>query len=360
MKRIIAMTLILALTLAMFTGCSKTGSQPDGNAQTTAADGTSEAKSKTAYQAAFLKLPDGLNTVQSSVFTDGALFLAAMNPSDQTTQEIDETTGAVYGYRSYVSTLYREDLKTSAIDVLELLVEGYGQPQVNALAKAADGSVWAVCQTFEQEPQDGDYIWSFVHFSPDGALLGTIRADFSDSALNVSDVFLQYLALDATGHLICADYSGMIYIFDETGKLLKTLSQDGKYGNLAALESGKPGILYYDDSGDQVFTEIDGEKLDWGETVSLPIDAWNVFADPNGGGFYLFGSSGTIYRYDLAAQEKTKIVTLLDCDLDATNLENISVSENGDLQVLLSTQNEGVDRTYGLYTLHPVDASTLP
>lgn len=58
-----------------------------------------------------------------------------MNPSDQTTQEIDETTGAVYGYRSYVSTLYREDLKTGAIDVLELPVEGYGQPQVNALAK---------------------------------------------------------------------------------------------------------------------------------------------------------------------------------------------------------------------------------
>lgn len=53
MKRIIAMSLILALTLAMFTGCSKTGSQPDGNAQTTAADGTSEAKSKTAYQQLF-------------------------------------------------------------------------------------------------------------------------------------------------------------------------------------------------------------------------------------------------------------------------------------------------------------------
>ena len=43
MKRIIAMTLILALTLAMFTGCSKTGSQPDGNAQTTVCQhGTSE------------------------------------------------------------------------------------------------------------------------------------------------------------------------------------------------------------------------------------------------------------------------------------------------------------------------------
>ena len=360
MKRIIAMTLILALTLAMFTGCSKTGSQPDGNAQPESTGTASETENKTAYQATSLALPDGLDTVRSSVFTDGALFLAAMNPGSQTTQEVDETTGEVYGYRSYVSTLYREDFATGEIRTLELSVEGYGTPQVNALAKAADGSVWAVCQTFEQEPQDGDYIWSFVHFSPDGAPLGTFRADFSDSALNVSDVFLQSLALDATGHLICADYSDTIYIFDETGKLLKTLSQDGKYGNLATLDAGKTGILSYSDSDGMEFTEIDADKLDWGETTPLAIDAWGVFADPNGGGFYYFDGSGAIYRYDLAAQEKTKVVKLLDCDLDATNLENISVSENGDLQVLLSTQNEGVDRTYGLYTLHPVDASTLP
>lgn len=79
MKRIIAMTLILALTLAMFTGCSKTGSQPDGKPQPDSTGAASETEGKTAYQAAFLKLPDGLDTVQSSVFTDGALFLAAMN-----------------------------------------------------------------------------------------------------------------------------------------------------------------------------------------------------------------------------------------------------------------------------------------
>ena len=141
MKRIIAMTLILALTLAMFTGCSKTGSQPDGNAQPESTGTASETENKTAYQATSLALPDGLDTVRSSVFTDGALFLAAMNPGSQTTQEVDETTGEVYGYRSYVSTLYREDFATGEIRTLELSVEGYGTPQVNALAKAADGSV---------------------------------------------------------------------------------------------------------------------------------------------------------------------------------------------------------------------------
>ena len=360
MKRIIAMTLIFALTLALFTGCSKTGSKPDGSAQPGSTSPAAEAESKKAYQATSLKLPDDLDTVQSSVFTDGALFLAAMNPSSQTTQEVDETTGAVYSYHSYVSTLYREDFATGDIRTLELPVEGYGTPQVNALAKAADGSVWAVCQTFEQEPQDGDYIWSFARFSPDGALLETFRADISGSALNASDVYLQYLTIDHAGHLVCADYSDTIYIFDETGKLLKTLSQDGKYGTLATLDAGKTGILSYGDSGSMEFTEIDAEKLDWGETLSLAIDAWGVFADPNGGGFYYFDGSGIIYRYDLAAQEKTKVVTLLDCDLDATDLENIDVGENGDLQLLLHTQNEGVDRTYGLYTLRPVDESTLP
>lgn len=360
MKRITAMTLILALTLALFTGCSKTGSKPDGNAQPDSTGPASETERKTAYQASSLQLPDGLDTVQSSVFTDGALFLAAMNPSSQTTQEVDETTGAVYGYRSYVSTLYREDFATGDIQTLELPVEGYGAPRVNALAKAADGSVWAVCQTFEQEPQDGDSIWSFAHFSSDGALLGTVRTDFSGSGLNASDVYLQYLAADNAGHLTCADYSDTIYIFDENGKLLKTLTQDGTYGNLATLDAGKTGILSYSNSDGMDFTEIDTEKLDWGETLLLPIDAWDVFADPNGGGFYFYDGSGAIYRYDLAAQEKTKILTLLDCDLDATGLENMVVGENGDLQVLLYTQKAGVERTYELYTLHPVDASTLP
>ena len=360
MKRIFALLLALALLAALFAGCAKNKTASNEKSQTGDAAGLSEAGPKTAYQAAFLKLPEVLDTVQSSVFTEDALFIAAMNPSEEATQEVDETTGAVYGYRSYVSTLYREDLKTGAIETLTLPVEGYGKPQVNALSKAADGSGWAVCQTFEQAPQDGDYIWSFAHFASDGSLLETVRADVSGSGLNVSDVYLQYLAADNAGHLVCADYSDTIYIFDLSGKLLKTLTQDGKYGNLATLDAGMTGILYYDDSGDQVFTEIDPEKLDWGETTTLLIDAWNVFADPAGGGFYFYGSSGVIYRYDLEAQEKTKIVTLLDCDLDASDLENIYASENGDLQVLLCTQNEGVDRTYGLYTLHPVDASTLP
>ncbi len=52
MKRIIAMTLILALTLAMFTGCSKTGSQPVGDAVSSAAVGTAEATRGRGFRAA--------------------------------------------------------------------------------------------------------------------------------------------------------------------------------------------------------------------------------------------------------------------------------------------------------------------
>ena len=217
MKKFLSLTLALVLIAAIFTGCVKNKTASNEQTQTDNTSGSSEAETKTAYQASYLKLPEALDTVQSSVFTDDALFIAAMNPSEKTSQEVDETTGAVYGYRSYVSTLYREDLKTGAVETLDLPVEGYGQPQVNALAKAADGSVWAVCQTFEQPPQDGDYIWSFAHLSSDGSLLETVRTDFSGSGLSVSDAYLQYLATDDAGHLICADYSNTIYIFDETG-----------------------------------------------------------------------------------------------------------------------------------------------
>ena len=359
MKRIFALTLVLALMAALFTGCAKDKTGSNDKTQPGAASGQTQAETKTAYQASSIQLPEVLDTVQSSIFTEDALFIAAMDPSSKTTQEFDETTGYVYGYRSYESTLYRENLKTGEVQTLDVSLDGCGQPQVNALSKAADGSLWAVCQTFAQAPQDGDYIWSFVHFSSDGSVLETLRADFTGSGLNASDVYLQYLAADNAGHLICADYSGTIYIFDGAGKLLKTLSQDGKYGDLATLDKGLTGILYYADSGEQVFTEIDPETLDWGETISLGVDAWNVFADTAGGGFFYF-SNGVIYRYDLQTQEKTKTVTLLDCDLDASELVNICPSESGDMQVLLCTQNGGVDRSYSLCTLHAVDASTLP
>ena len=39
--------------------------------------------------------PEPLDTVQAAVITDSALFLAAMTQSEETTQDVDETTGKI-------------------------------------------------------------------------------------------------------------------------------------------------------------------------------------------------------------------------------------------------------------------------
>ena len=357
MKRILSLALMLALLTALFTGCKKQGAAAEAK-QNDAAESTAASAQAVAYKAVSNPLPEPLDTVQAAVFTDSALFLAAMTQSEETTQDVDPDTGEIYGYHKYESTLYREDLATGQLTTLEFPSEGSGRPQVNSLVKAADNSVWALCQTTESDAEDAAYVWFLVRFAADGTYQETVRLDFSGSQLEQSQVYLNRLVLDGAENFVCADYSDTIYIFDKTGALIKTLDQDGKYGNLVTL-SDQAGILFYADAGGMNFRPIDAETLSWCEEVLLPIYTWDIFSDTDGNAFYYF-DDGSIYRYDLDAQQSEKILNLLDCDLDATELTSLYAEEDGAFRVLLGTQGSGVDTTYELYDLQRVDPSTLP
>ncbi len=358
MKRILSLALVLALLTALFTGCKKQ-SAADKAKQNDTAESTAASTQDIAYKAVSNPLPEPLDTVQAAVFTDSALFLAAMTQSEETTQDVDETTGEIYGYYKYESTLYREDLTTGQLAILEFPSEGFGRPQVNALVTAADGSVWALCQTSESDAEDAAYVWFLVRFASDGAYLETIRLDFSGSQLEQSQVYLNRLVLDGAENFVCADYSDTVYIFDKTGALIKTLDQDGKYGNLVSL-SNQAGILFYADAGGMNFRPIDAETLSWCEEVLIPIYTWDIFPDTDGNAFYYF-DDGSIYRYDFDIQQAEEKLNLLnDCDLDATELTGLYAEETGEFRVLLGTQGSGVDTTYELYDLQRVDPSTLP
>ena len=358
MKRMVSLALVLALLTALFTGCKKQSTAAEAK-QNDAAESTAASAQAVAYKAVSNPLPEPLDTVQAAVITDSALFLAAMTQSEETTQDVDETTGKIYGYHKYESTLYREDLATGQLTTLEFPSEGSGRPQVNSLVKAADNSVWALCQATESDAEDAAYVWFLVRFASDGAYLETVRLDFSNSQLEPSQVYLNRLVLDGAENFVCADYSDTIYIFDKTGALIKTLDQDGKYGNLVTL-SDQAGILFYADAGGMNFRPIDAETLSWCEEVLLPIYTWDIFSDTDGNAFYYF-DDGSIYRYDLDTQQAEKTLDLLnDCDLDATELTGLNVEEAGNFRVLLGTQGSGVDTTYELYDLQPIDPSALP
>ena len=358
MKRMVSLALVLALLTALFTGCKKQSTAAEAK-QNDAAESTAASAQAVAYKAVSNPLPEPLDTVQAAVITDSALFLAAMTQSEETTQDVDETTGKIYGYHKYESTLYREDLATGQLTTLEFPSEGSGRPQVNSLVKAADNSVWALCQATESDAEDAAYVWFLVRFASDGAYLETVRLDFSNSQLEPSQVYLNRLVLDGAENFVCADYSDTIYIFDKTGALIKTLDQDGKYGNLVTL-SDQAGILFYADAGGMNFRPIDAESLSWGEDVVIPIYTWDIFPDTDGKAFYYF-DDGSIYRYDLDTQQAEKTLDLLnDCDLDATELTGLNVEEAGNFRVLLGTQGSGVDTTYELYDLQPIDPSALP
>ena len=100
MKRIVSLALVLALLTALFTGCKKQSAADKAKQNDTAEPAAASAQA-VAYKAVSNPLPEPLDTVQAAVFTDSALFLAAMTQSEETTQDVDPDTGKIYGYHKY-------------------------------------------------------------------------------------------------------------------------------------------------------------------------------------------------------------------------------------------------------------------
>lgn len=99
MKRILSLALVLALLTALFTGCKKQSAADKAKQNDTAEPAAASAQA-VAYKAVSNPLPEPLDTVQAAVFTDSALFLAAMTQSEETTQDVDPDTGKIYGYHN--------------------------------------------------------------------------------------------------------------------------------------------------------------------------------------------------------------------------------------------------------------------
>lgn len=357
MKRMLAVFLALAAMCGLFAGCEKKETAVPSSAQA-GAEALTEAPSpqEFAWQAGEEALPERVDSLQASVFLENALFLAVMNQSGATQQDVDPETGAVYGYRSYETVFFRKDLASGELKELPLpeLLPGKAT-QINALCAGEDESIYALCMC---NGDDESSFWAILHFGNDGTYLG--KTDLGSSLdLNPDapeNVYYSKLALDNEGRFYACGYYDLS-VFDKDGRLLATLSLDDTYGNLVCLADGQLGILYYADSG-TAFRPIDEASLSWGEETQLPIYTWDIFPDAaDQSAFYHF-DDGVIYRYNMTDESETKFLSLLDCDLDASALENISFTEPGEIYLLLSVSGGGVQQQYMLYKLQKVDAAT--
>lgn len=400
-KRILAMTLVLALALGLFAGCSKNSGEADP-AQPGSTDGPS-AETKYAYKPTYIPLDLGEEQIQwvnGFCVSENQLFLmgncivgeepydggdfgyfetavaiddvAVAEPAESETEEpaVPEEPMMVPVYEM---GLFRIDLGTNAVTKLASfgkpeLPEGYeGDRNVTGMRIAGDGTIWVTEQiysyyfdlpeNFDPETQDkymyymdGGTTTTMRHFGADGQELNSIQLEVPQDASLYNIMVLD----DGT---ICGwDWRG-IYLFDSQGKskgmielenVNTVISADGKTLQASAWKEDGNYLM-----------PLDLQTLTTGEAVKLNTNAYDIYPGINGYD-YLYQNNGTIYGCK-GTDEPAKLFSWLDCDVDSGNLNGYQIQADGTVYALEGIYDGDSDKAaYSLIVLKQVDASTLP
>ena len=400
-KRILAMTLVLALALGLFAGCSKNSGEADP-AQPGSTDGPS-AETKYAYKPTYIPLDLGEEQIQwvnGFCVSENQLFLmgncivgeepydggdfgyfetavaiddvAVAEPAESETEEpaVPEEPMMVPVYEM---GLFRIDLDTNAVTKLASfgkpeLPEGYeGDRNVTDMRMAGDGTIWVTEQVysyyfdlpenFDPETQDkymyymdGGTTTTMRQFSADGQELNSIQLEVPEGT-SLSNV----IVLD-DGTICGWDWTG-IFLFDNQGKskgmielenVNTVISSDGKTLRASAWKEDGNYLM-----------PLDLQTLTTGEAVKLNTNAYDIYAGINDYE-YLFQNNGTFYGCK-GTEEPVKLFAWLDCDIDSGNLNGYQIQADGTVYALEGIYDGDSDKTaYSLIEMKQVDASTLP
>ena len=186
--------------------------------------------------------------------------------------------------------------------------------------------------------------------------------DLTSAIKDANSFYPQYCAQDASGDLLVASDSE-IYCFGADGTVKDNIDVSAQYiFGMFSTGDGTVVISYYadgNDNGSTLATIKDGK-------VSEPItitgvnntNYLNYFA---GSGNTLLASDGTyLYSIDLATGAATKLLSWLDSDINASNLNGVVAPTEDQILVLTSTYHSTGTPTYDLGALTKTPADQLP
>lgn len=377
MKKLVAILLTAVMLLGCLSGCGD-NTDPTTNNPNGSASSSSAAQTKYAYQASYMPLDiEGFEIRYISGMTaagDQVVLLANCITGRETI--INEATGEPYTddngeplmQDTYESRLFTLNPETGTMQQLDYSPrkpeEGkYGYSYASGLTSMADGSFWfydEVSTYYYDLPEDfdseSDNVYQYYiddgtsvmcyHYDSQGSLRNTVTLE------TTQDQYLGDVRFTEQG-IYATDYS-TIYRYDETGKVTQSLPLDGGMDGMLVLKNGL-AISLWGESGYCV-KPVDESTMTLGENIALPANVYNVMA-----GFgdydYLYQNNGIFFGLKDGVSEQ--VLSWIDCDVDAANLDNYQFQEDGTVYAIES-QYENEKTNYNLIVLHQVDAATLP
>ena len=362
--RLLALILALAMLLC---GCAAGGKQdtaaPSANAnqKKNGSTSASELVSKYTYTAKYYNAPSAAQYVNASCMADGVLYLAASQEGELRIYT-DEVTGDSYQYNDYGYQLYKVDLTTGGstpigdliTDSQEADAEGWNTSQdLFDVAVDKDGSVWAFLnvsrsrqnlpENFDPETQnaydyyeDGGILIRAVQYAADGSVAQELTLDPGDTSVPGQDYnsFYPQNVLIANDGTFAAASDQYVYLWNADSSFAARLDNTS-YADIKRLNADTIGVTSYD-SGSMTFQVLDTASKSWGETIDLPDSAWDLM--PGSGDYdFFYNNSSALYGYKLEAKEEDKLVDWLACDIDSGLVNDVYVTESGNVCAILRT-----------------------
>lgn len=264
-------------------------------------------------------------------------------PEYQEISEKDDLSNLVISNNTiyYTTWSYDEATETtsSSIKALEigqteskvLPIELTQDENVSMMNVDKDGNLVVVISSSIQgeNPEDYTQIVTLKKFDKDGKELMAKNLEEVLKDTGEFGMYIQYLTLDDEGNIYLSNGDSKIWVLDNSGNELFTISTDSYISAMGTSKEGKVVACVYEQ--DKVLLrEIDKTSKALGASFENVPDLYGNLSLLKGveKGF-LVNSGNTLYEYDLDTQEKKEILNWIDCDIDSNSLAAIVGLEDG-------------------------------
>lgn len=155
--------------------------------------------------------------------------------------------------------------------------------------------------------------------------------------------YLDNMCADALGRLY-ATSNDKIRLFDENGNYVGDVQTDSWINSMGQGKDGKMYASYYDNvstDGSYILAEIDfvGKKL--GASYKNFYGGNTNTLIPGIEKDFLVQDGTKVYEYEMASQTSTELFNWVDCDINGSYVNNMSVTDDGKIIVLMDDWNTG-------------------
>lgn len=286
-------------------------------------------------------LAGGMYVDQYSVDADGNIYLYMQTWEVDASQMQEWSNATLDDVLNYmVENWGYADTDAALVDWNEYMVSSLeGQEQF----KDADGNLdySKIMNQWSASSLERTYTYEVCKMDVDGNEV--YRMPVETETENMYSYVMDMIAVDGTLYMYMNQYSNdgstdeyFVTAFDVTGKQTGKCMMEGYGSSLVELTDGRVGALGWNTEGTgYVINIIDPQTMQIAEEISM---GENYVSDlqPLDGDSYLMTDGGSLYKFNLATQEKELYMSWVDANITSNSVRDYQLLEDG--TILVATQ----------------------